>query len=91
MTAAECAFGVARAEGIVASLQNGLKAPRILRALHDRLLLSGVRERATCLTSAPTSACALHSGSNLCGFVLLQGKPSPLVFMPTSLAAAEEV
>ncbi|CDJ42273.1 3-methyl-2-oxobutanoate hydroxymethyltransferase, putative [Eimeria tenella] len=56
---AECAFGVARAEGIVASLQNGLKAPRILRALHDRLLLSG-------------------------------GKPSPLVFMPTSLAAAEE-
>ncbi|CDJ50720.1 3-methyl-2-oxobutanoate hydroxymethyltransferase, putative [Eimeria brunetti] len=37
----ECAFHSARAEGIVASVQNGLKSPRILRSLHDRLLLSG--------------------------------------------------
>ncbi|CDJ26844.1 3-methyl-2-oxobutanoate hydroxymethyltransferase, putative [Eimeria mitis] len=37
---AECAFRCARADGTVASVQNGLKSPRILRSLHDRLLLS---------------------------------------------------
>ncbi|XP_026194453.1 uncharacterized protein LOC34622586 [Cyclospora cayetanensis] len=55
---AESAFRMARAGGMVASLQNGLKAPRILRALHDRQLQSGGEPPA--LLFMPTSLAAVE-------------------------------
>ncbi|CDJ58111.1 3-methyl-2-oxobutanoate hydroxymethyltransferase, putative [Eimeria maxima] len=55
---AECAFQAARTGGIVASVQNGLKAPRVLRSLHDRLLLSG--GNSPHLVFMPTSLAAVE-------------------------------
>ncbi|KAL8444217.1 hypothetical protein Emed_006338 [Eimeria media] len=55
---AESAFRAARVGGLVASLQNGLKAPRLLRALHDRQLQAGGNPPA--LVFMPTSLAAVE-------------------------------
>ncbi|KAL8455644.1 hypothetical protein Emag_000466 [Eimeria magna] len=54
----ESAFRVARVGGLVASLQNGLKAPRLLRNLHDRQLQAGGNPPA--LVFMPTSLAAVE-------------------------------
>ncbi|KAL8426514.1 hypothetical protein Efla_004879 [Eimeria flavescens] len=83
---AECAFRGARVGGMVASLQNGLKAPRLLRALHDRQLLSGVRRP---LLHHSSQAMFVVATRPCCIAVFSQGNPPALVFMPNSLAAVE--
>ncbi|OEH76010.1 putative 3-methyl-2-oxobutanoate hydroxymethyltransferase [Cyclospora cayetanensis] len=90
---AESAFRMARAGGMVASLQNGLKAPRILRALHDRQLQSGGEppallfmptslaavEKASASAAALDVACATMENSSSTLGQLQEGRPTELV------------
>ncbi|KAL8275063.1 hypothetical protein Esti_000942 [Eimeria stiedai] len=75
---AESAFRAARVGGLVASLQNGLKAPRILRTLHDRQLQAGEPLVIQQLGSGWVRICghlrrSSQAAEQLCGMLMARG------------------